>query len=173
MDKVGNMPAPEDFPYEQVMRRGRPRHKRFDSFWMKHPTMDIGHRAKIFSPYDALKGFSDVVSAKEVPYVDRVELSTEDQLELDRRLHILQELTANSRLARENHVEVAATYYEPCADRNNFAYGIQGRYITCTGLVKKVDVLEKRVLVLEERSICIDDLLSVAGAVFGDTPEEE
>ena len=41
------------------MRLQQPKHDKTDSFSIKHPAMDLGRRAKIFSPFDALKGFSD------------------------------------------------------------------------------------------------------------------
>ena len=90
MNTIGDMPMPEDFRYRKIVNRGKPQHRKFDDFWMRHPTMDIGHRAKIFSPYDALKGFSDAVASKEVVYVDRIELNSEDEQELNERLGLLQ-----------------------------------------------------------------------------------
>ena len=43
------------FPYLQVLMQGRPRH---DKDSLKHPPMDLVHRAKIFAPFDALAGYS-------------------------------------------------------------------------------------------------------------------
>ncbi len=39
-----------------------------DSFYVKHPPMELSRRAKIFSPFDALKGFDE-----ELERVDEVE----------------------------------------------------------------------------------------------------
>ena len=55
---------PEGFRYENVFRQGRPRHDRYDPFRIRHPKMDVGHRAKIFAPFDALKGFHEAVDAE-------------------------------------------------------------------------------------------------------------
>ena len=50
-------------------------------------------------PFDALKGFNEAVSAKDVLYEDRIELLQEDTEELSRRLNILHNLTFNGRMA--------------------------------------------------------------------------
>ena len=49
------------------MRRGRPRHGAGDEFRLRHPAMDVGHRAKIFAPFDALAGFRDAIAADDRP----------------------------------------------------------------------------------------------------------
>lgn len=56
---------PPDFPYRDVFLRGRPQHPEYDAFRLKHPVMDCGHRAKIFSPFDALRGFDLELTAAE------------------------------------------------------------------------------------------------------------
>ena len=61
MDKTGPQGGPgcipEDFPYKEAARRGRPQHGELDEFRRKHPAMDVGKRAKIFAPFAALRGF--------------------------------------------------------------------------------------------------------------------
>lgn len=63
MKKIGLMEMPAGFRYKEVVLKGKPKHDRFDSFSVRHPQMDVGKRAKIFAPFDALKGFDDAVSA--------------------------------------------------------------------------------------------------------------
>ncbi|SFG70466.1 MULTISPECIES: hypothetical protein [unclassified Oribacterium] len=46
------------FRYQSVYDKGKPIHNPTDSFSIKHPSMDLGKRAKIFNPFDALRGFS-------------------------------------------------------------------------------------------------------------------
>ena len=79
MNAVGYMTMPDKFYYMDVFLQGKPQHDRYDRFSIKHPPMDVGKRAKIFSPFDALKGFNEAVAAKEVPYVNRIELTEEDK----------------------------------------------------------------------------------------------
>ena len=59
---------PEGFRYSEVLRRGKPVHEKFDSFSIKHPSMPLEKRAKIFAPFDALKGFNEAISSKDVEY---------------------------------------------------------------------------------------------------------
>ncbi len=47
------------FKYRNVLEKGKPLHDKYDSFSIRHPTMDLSRRAKIFSPFDALKGFNE------------------------------------------------------------------------------------------------------------------
>ena len=61
---LGYMPVPENFKYADVLRQGRPMHERRDIFAVKHPAMPLGKRAKIFSPFDALKGYDEAIAAK-------------------------------------------------------------------------------------------------------------
>ena len=142
MSSIGVMAMPVDFRYREVFLKGRPRHDRYDPFRIRHPSMDRGHRAKIFSPFDALKGFNEAVASKDVLYEDRIELLQEDSEELSRRLNVLHNLTFNSRMARANRVQVTVTYYEPCSDENSEAYGLRGQYKTITGICWNVDTID-------------------------------
>lgn len=137
---IGIIPIPANFKYADVLRRGRPRHEKWDSFSLRHPPMTAAHWAKIFSPFDALDGFDERIAEKEVLYESRIELCEDDQAELDRRLNILHNLTWNNRMARANRVMVSVKYFVPCADENHFAFQIAaGQYEAATGMVLRVD----------------------------------
>lgn len=56
---------PPSFRYRDVYEKGKPQHDANDSFRVRHPAMDLSRRAKIFSPFDALKGFSDELAKAE------------------------------------------------------------------------------------------------------------
>ena len=64
MTVLGSSPMPEDFAYRDVFLKGRPRHQKTDPFGIRHPCMDLGKRAKIFAPFDALRGFSAAIMAE-------------------------------------------------------------------------------------------------------------
>ena len=64
MTVLGSSPMPEDFAYRDVFLKGRPRHQKTDPFGIRHPRMDLGKRAKIFAPFDALRGFSAAIMAE-------------------------------------------------------------------------------------------------------------
>ena len=51
--------------------------------------MDVGHRAKQFAPFAALRGFEETVRKKEILYEPRKDLSEEKKTELDNKLRLL------------------------------------------------------------------------------------
>lgn len=164
MSSIGVMAMPADFGYRDVFLKGKPQHDQYDSFRIRHPRMSIGHRAKIFSPFDALKGFNEAVSSKNVLYEDRRDLGPEDREEIDRRLNILHNLTWNMRMAKANHVQVSVTYYVPCSDVNSEAYGLQGQYQTITGICWKVDPEVFRTIQVDRKTISFEDILRIENA---------
>lgn len=161
MTAVGAMPMPAGFSYRDVFLRGKPHHDRYDLFRIKHPKMDVGHRAKIFAPFDALKGFGAAIAAKGVKYTPRLELEREERDELDRRLRILWELTHNSTVARRNRVEVSVTFYVPCPDEDHDDYGNVGRYVTVTGICRGVDPEVTQTIRVDNMRIELEDVLRI------------
>lgn len=164
MEQRETKAMPPDFRYREVFLEGRPRHDRYDPFRIRHPNMDRGLRAKIFAPFDALKGFNESVAAKDVLYEDRTELLQDDAEELSRRLHILHGLTFNARMARANRVQVTVTYYEPCADTEHEAYGTRGLYRTVTGVCRYVDADVEQVILVGRTRIPLKDVRGIEGA---------
>lgn len=63
LPELGNMPMPCDFKYADVYRTGRPHHNRYDDFSLRHPPMPAANWAKIFSPFAALRGFSELIAS--------------------------------------------------------------------------------------------------------------
>lgn len=161
MNAVGYMTMPAEFPYRDVFLIGKPQHDRFDLFSAKHPKMDVGHRAKIFAPFDALKGFSEAVASKDIRYVEHAELQDEERDELNRRLEILHNLTYNGRMARQNRVWVSVTYYEPCTDVNSEAYGLRGQYRTIIGICRNVDPDITQTVTVDQMRISFEDILKI------------
>ena len=78
MRKTGKKAMPADFRYREVFLKGKPQHDRFDPFRIRHPIMDRGRRAKIFAPFDALRGFREAIAAKDVPDSNTAQLSREE-----------------------------------------------------------------------------------------------
>ena len=80
---LGEAPLPEGFPYLDVLQKGRPVQQKTDPFRIRHPSMEVSRRAKIFAPFDALRGFdtddlaskaaeaaAEAAAANEPPYSD-------------------------------------------------------------------------------------------------------
>ena len=142
------------FAYEQ----GRPIHGAYDEFSLRHPKMRLSQRAKIFSPFSALKGFEEAIDEKLQRYVCRRELNEEEQRRLDSTLALLYEKTKNLRVARENRVRATAVYYLPCQDENHEAYGLRGSYETVSGVVWRVDPVLRRSIRIGDQEIEFADL---------------
>ena len=168
---IGMVPMPPDFRYRDVFLKGKPQHGRLDAFRLRHPKMSNGRRAKLFSPFDALKGFSEAVSAKDVLYEDRVTLAPEDAEALDRQLSILHSLTWNGRMARTNQVRVEVTYFEPCSDINHEAYGYRGRYRTADGICMNVDAEVTKTILVDRTRIPLDAVRKIAIRSGNNLPE--
>ena len=162
---VGFMPMPDHFPYRALFLHGRPRHQKYDSFFIKHPPMNIVHRAKIFAPFDALAGFGNCISSKQVEYSDRRYLSEGEREELNRKLAALRRLTCTGKAARKNRPQVTVEYFSPCTDRNNFAYGTGGIYEHVSGTCLKVDEICGTVTI-DETSVAIEDISDISGSLF-------
>ena len=158
MSAIGTMAMPAGFRYRDVFLKGKPRHDRYDAFRIRHPQMDVGKRAKLFAPFDALRGFDFAIMCKNELYVDKAVLCPEDAEELSRRLTILHNLTYNSRMARENHVKVTVTYYIPCNDKENEAYGYRGQYQQLTGICRNVDAEVTQTIRIDDRRIRFSDI---------------
>lgn len=161
MNTVGAMTMPADFRYREVLLKGKPEHERFDAFRIRHPEMDPARRAKIFAPFDALKGFSGAIADKNIPYEDRSEPGPDAAAELDRRLAVLRSLTLNGRTAKANRVPVSVTCYVPCSDENNDSFGRRGRYISVSGICLKVDGEVSGTILIDDRRIAIDSIRSI------------
>ena len=158
--EIGQMPMPPGFRYAKTAVRGRPRHEKFDEFYMKHPTMNVGKRAKIFSPFDALKGFNETVAAKEIKYVERRELCGSDCEELDKKIAVLRELITDSRAAKEHRISVSVTYFILCDDPNSEAFMRLGRYVTIEGIVMNVDTVFRNITV-GKKKIDMKDIVTI------------
>lgn len=158
--EIGQMPMPPGFRYAKTAVRGRPRHTKFDAFYMKHPTMNVGKRAKIFSPFDALKGFNEAVASKEVKYEERHEQCESDCEELDKKIAVLRELITDSRAAKEHRISVSVTYFILCDDPNSEAFMRLGRYVTIEGIVMNVDMVFRNITV-GKKKIDMKDIVTI------------
>ena len=159
---IGFMQMPAGFKYKDIFMRGRPRHEKYDSFYIKHPPMPSSRWAKIFAPFDALDGFDERINSKKVVYCDRKDLDEGEKADLNRKLTKLHSLTANGRLARMNAPCVSITTFFPCMDPENDWYGCGGQYRELRGTVLKVEPHSIRIKSGDEEiSIPFDDILGI------------
>ena len=151
----------------------------WDAFTIKPPPMPTSRWAKIFSPFDALKGFDEAIGSKEIKYLDKVELDEDEKRVLNHKLSILHGYTFNGRMARANRIFVTVEYFVLCADQDNFAFDLeQGRYEKVTGMVLSVDDVRESITLLGETGkavIDFEDILDIEpenAALFDDAPDE-
>ena len=160
--KLGAMQMPAGFKYRDIFMRGRPRHEKYDSFYIKHPPMPASRWAKIFAPFDALDGFDERIQSKTVLYEEKRRLSEGEIDELNRKLCRLHDLTRNGRLARKNRPAVTITYFSPCMDIENDWYGTGGKYEESIGTVLNVEIDSIRLRTEdEERTISFSDIRDI------------
>lgn len=146
MTTLGATTLSVDPKYKAIFLKGRPRHEKYDDFWRRHIPMDQKHRAKIFAPFDALKGFDEEIEKKNILYTAQIKLDKSRQGELDRKLH-----------AAENR-SVTISYFVPCDDIYNDAFEQgKGRYKNISGTVRKIDPVTET-LEIDGTIICFEDI---------------
>ena len=151
----------ENFKYRDVILKGKPRHSTDDPFSVRHPKMDLSRRAKLFAPFDALRGFSAAVIAKDERYEAKKEMDVEILEDLNQKISLLCELTATKKLALENNVRVSVTYFEPCSDTNSEAFETDGKYLTLTGTCMHVDPDISQTILIDETLISFADIIQI------------
>lgn len=158
---IGYMPMPADFPYKKIMQMGRPKHEKYSDFGIRHPSMSCTRRAKIFAPFDALAGFSDRINKKEALYEPKKVLSEEEKASLGRKLTYLNHLFIKAKYRKDPFPVVTVTFFEPCNDPENDAFGAKGIYKNITGTVDRMDLEFDRTLTIDGRVLDVEDLIDI------------
>lgn len=117
-----------------------------------HPHMSLYDRAAQFAPFKALTGYEDDISETARLTFERVELDEERIAQLDAQLRVLEEHLAEAPV-------VTVAFF--CPDERKDG----GSYEVVTGAVRKVDAV-RRVLVLAECEVAIEDIYSIEGEVL-------
>lgn len=131
-----------------------------------HPRMDSVQRAKIFAPYDALRGFDEAIDEvnERAAEVLREELSEEEKAALSEKLQTLQkgmrvrityfvpdETVVNTSMSTgENTADISADYDDTSGAVQNDNGSIRGprteipgNYITVDGAVRQIDPVSR------------------------------
>ena len=99
--------------------------------------MPVSERAKQFLPFAAVKGLPEALAKKEKVSVIKKEISEELAMELDEKIHCIQ-----------NGATVTVTYFD------------SGAYVHLTGIVVQIDPIF-RTLQIEDTIIEMDDILDI------------
>lgn len=117
------------------------------------PHMAVVDRAAQFAPFAALVGYDDAVKETARLTESRRELSDGALEQLNAKLNYIQEHL-------DEQPKVSITYFQPDSKKSG------GAYLTCTGIVKRVDDYEHTVLMQDGREIFIDDITEIGGSAF-------
>ena len=115
-----------------------------------HPRMPIENRAAQFAPFAALTGHAAAI-AETARLTDRPpELSDGQQIELSRKLTY----------ALERHSTVSITYFHPDSRKAG------GRYVNITGVIKKIDDVERTIILTNGSILSMDRVTDLRGEIF-------
>lgn len=125
----------------------------------RHPRMPMSSRAAQFSPFAALTGYGDVIDETARLTGRKIPLEDEQKQEIDQKLDIL-------RTVIKTRPEATFRYF--VADEKKEG----GTYIIVTGNVRRIDAIERLVLLADGKRIPVEDIYSVSSSVFGDLFED-
>lgn len=119
----------------------------------KHPQMSIWSRSAQFAPFAALTGYDEAV--KETARL------TDKRLEIDEGLkNILNDKLQYILENKSLQPEITFTYFV----YDNKKSG--GKYIEKTGVVKKIDLNEKYIILKDKTKISIDEIINITGDIL-------
>lgn len=151
--------------YAQII--GLPHHQ---SATRKH--MSLYDRAAQFSSYKALSGYEDMVIEEARLTGSEIELSEIDMELLNQKIRMLE-----GALSSGKHPYVSLTYFKPDE------YKAGGRYETISGFIKRIDTIEKKIILygsddIDDRRVSpveipIEKTIAISGSMFDDAVIEE
>lgn len=112
----------------------------------KHEPMPMSDRAAQFSPFAALTGYGDAIDETARLTDARIELSDEERAELDYKQQYLATLDAPT---------VTVTYFIPDERKSG------GAYVTHTGVLKRVDEVERMVVFKDGLRVPLDEVMDI------------
>ena len=133
-------------PYDDIINLPHPTSRR-------HPRMPIRDRAAIFSPFAALSGHGAAIAETARLTERRMELDEDTRAELDRRQAVLLEHI-------DEQPEITITWFQPDEKKDG------GTYVTTTGRLKKLDTVQRVLVLLDGTSIPLEDVAGLEGDIF-------
>ena len=114
--------------YADILRLSRPEPP------AKHPRMSITNRAKIFSPFAALRGFDDEISSEGATklLVKKIELSDEEKNNLSDKL-----------LQVKKDMKVVVRYFVKTTENT-------GKYMSVTGTIVMIDPVYRELRIMSD-----------------------
>ena len=111
----------------------------------KHPQMSMSDRAAQFSPFAALAGHGAAIRETARLTDQKIELTEDEKAVLDEKLCLLLDTGGKA----------VFTYFLPDKKKSG------GTYVTAAGRIKKLDLLEHRVILSDGTIIPVEDILEI------------
>ena len=140
-------------PYDDILHLPHPTSK-------NHPRMSIQERAAQFSPFAALTGHAAAIAETARLTDRRMELDEDTRAELDRRQAILLEHISERPV-------VTITWFRPDERKEG------GAYVTTTGRLKKIDQVERILVLMDGTNIPLEDVAALESDCFQGTTQAE
>lgn len=119
----------------------------------RHPQMSLYARSAQFAPFAALTGYDEAVGETARITTDKKEIDEEIKKELDRKLQIIREHILEN-------IKITFTYFIPDLKKDG------GSYETTTGIVKKIDEYNQRIVLEDEFVIKLPEIIDITGKIF-------
>ncbi len=135
-----------DHSYDDIINH--PRH-----ISKKHPQMSLYARSAQFAPFAALTGYEDAIRETARETRKRIDIDEGMKNILDSKIQILREKI-------KQKPEIIFTYYVPDLKKDG------GAYISVSGIVKKIDMYEKKIILLDGVEIPINEIIDISSEFF-------
>ena len=119
------------------------------------PQMSMMDRAAQFSPFAALTGYDAAIKETGRLTEERLEIGAEAKAVLDRKQQYLLEVIADK-------PEITVTYFMPDERKSG------GSYVTVTGKLKRLDDVERMLILTDGKKILLDDIADLESELFPD-----
>ncbi len=123
-----------------------------------HPHMSLADRAAQFSPFAALTGYEEAIKEAGRIVDEKIELSEEEKEEINRQLNYLNE-------HKKDNILITITFFLKDMKKSG------GSYRQITSNLKRLDEIEKTILLADNTILRIDDIRKIQSPLF-DTLDE-
>lgn len=117
------------------------------------PQMSLENRAAQFTPFKALTGYDDAIEETGRLTDERIELAEGSIAVLDMKLTMLADVMGD-------HPEITVTYFRPDDKKQG------GAYVATTGAVKKIDEVERVIIMMNGQEIALTNVLDIESRLF-------
>lgn len=114
----------------------------------KHPQMTLEARAAQFAPFAALTGYEDAINETARQTSEKIELDDEAKEILDNKIQIIKEQIQTKPI-------ITFKYFKPDLKKDG------GQYVKATGIVKKIDEYEQKIILENKIEIPIRQIISI------------